>query len=117
MSAWKACNGEHKLGADEVKSALLEATEKPVILYCSFCGKSQHEVTKLIAGPTAFICNECVDLCNDIIADDAKKAAAEEQAALVRKLVQEELTVREAKPRRWFQFWRTPEPTTARAGA
>ena len=36
-------------------------------LYCSFCGKSQHEVRKLIAGPTVFICDECVELCNDII--------------------------------------------------
>ena len=39
-------------------------------LYCSFCGKSQHEVRKLIAGPTVFICDECVEVCNDIIADD-----------------------------------------------
>ena len=37
-------------------------------LYCSFCGKSQHEVRKLIAGPTVFICDECVELCLDIIA-------------------------------------------------
>jgi ATP-dependent protease Clp ATPase subunit len=36
-------------------------------LYCSFCGKSQHEVRKLIAGPTVFICDECVDVCTDII--------------------------------------------------
>ena len=36
------------------------------LLYCSFCGKSQHEVRKLIAGPSVFICDECVDLCNDI---------------------------------------------------
>jgi ATP-dependent Clp protease ATP-binding subunit ClpX len=39
-------------------------------LYCSFCGKSQHEVKKLIAGPSVFICDECVDLCNDIIRDE-----------------------------------------------
>ena len=39
-------------------------------LYCSFCGKSQHEVKKLIAGPSVFICDECVDLCNDIISDE-----------------------------------------------
>ena len=37
------------------------------LLYCSFCGKSQHEVRKLIAGPSVYICDECVDLCNDII--------------------------------------------------
>ena len=42
-------------------------------LYCSFCGKSQHHVEKLIAGPSVFICNECVALCNDIIdAEDGK---------------------------------------------
>jgi len=40
-------------------------------LYCSFCGKSQHEVKKLIAGPSVFICDECIDLCNDIIRDEA----------------------------------------------
>jgi ATP-dependent Clp protease ATP-binding subunit ClpX len=44
------------------------------ILYCSFCGKSQHEVKKLIAGPTVFICDECVELCNDIIREETKNA-------------------------------------------
>ena len=44
--------------------------EKP--LYCSFCGKSQHEVRKLIAGPSVFICDECIELCNDIIRDEAQ---------------------------------------------
>jgi len=39
-------------------------------LYCSFCGKSQHEVKKLIAGPSVFICDECIDLCNDIVRDE-----------------------------------------------
>ena len=39
-------------------------------LHCSFCGKSQKEVKKLIAGPTVYICNECVDLCNEIIDDE-----------------------------------------------
>ena len=43
-------------------------------LYCSFCGKSQHEVRKLIAGPTVFICDECVELCNDIIREEAKSS-------------------------------------------
>ncbi len=42
-------------------------------LYCSFCGKSQHEVRKLIAGPTVFICDECVDLCTDIIREESKQ--------------------------------------------
>jgi len=44
------------------------------ILYCSFCGKSQHEVRKLIAGPTVFICDECVELCMDIIREETKSA-------------------------------------------
>ncbi len=42
------------------------------LLYCSFCGKSQHEVRKLIAGPSVFICDECIELCNDIIRDEAQ---------------------------------------------
>lgn len=42
------------------------------LLYCSFCGKSQHEVKKLIAGPSVFICDECVDLCNDIIKEEVQ---------------------------------------------
>lgn len=46
------------------------------LLYCSFCGKSQHEVRKLIAGPSVFICDECVDLCNDIIREEVQEAAA-----------------------------------------
>ena len=50
------------------------------LLYCSFCGKSQHEVKKLIAGPSVFICDECIELCNDIVrdeisADDSSKVA------------------------------------------
>ena len=40
------------------------------LLYCSFCGKSQHEVKKLIAGPSVYVCDECVDLCNDIIQEE-----------------------------------------------
>ncbi|OGT67732.1 MAG: ATP-dependent protease ATP-binding subunit ClpX [Gammaproteobacteria bacterium RIFCSPLOWO2_02_FULL_42_9] len=43
-------------------------------LYCSFCAKSQHEVKKLIAGPSVYVCNECVDLCNDILAEELKDA-------------------------------------------
>jgi ATP-dependent Clp protease ATP-binding subunit ClpX len=46
------------------------------LLYCSFCGKSQHEVRKLIAGPSVFICDECVDLCNDIISEEIQETAA-----------------------------------------
>lgn len=47
------------------------------LLYCSFCGKSQHEVRKLIAGPSVFICDECVDLCNDIIREEIQETATE----------------------------------------
>ncbi len=46
------------------------------LLYCSFCGKSQHEVRKLIAGPSVFVCDECVELCNDIISEEVEDKAA-----------------------------------------
>jgi ATP-dependent Clp protease ATP-binding subunit ClpX len=46
------------------------------LLYCSFCGKSQHEVRKLIAGPSVFICDECIELCNDIIKDESQAETA-----------------------------------------
>ena len=46
--------------------------ERGKLLYCSFCGKSQHEVRKLIAGPSVFVCDECVDLCNDIIREESQ---------------------------------------------
>ncbi|MCB1877239.1 MAG: AAA family ATPase, partial [Chromatiales bacterium] len=46
------------------------------LLYCSFCGKSQHEVRKLIAGPSVFICDECVELCNDIIREEMEDGTA-----------------------------------------
>jgi ATP-dependent Clp protease ATP-binding subunit ClpX len=48
------------------------------LLYCSFCGKSQHEVKKLIAGPSVFVCDECVDLCNDIIREEMQELAADD---------------------------------------
>jgi len=48
------------------------------VLYCSFCGKSQHEVKKLIAGPSVFICDECIDLCTDIIQEEIAKLPKEE---------------------------------------
>ncbi|MEO7057319.1 MAG: ATP-dependent Clp protease ATP-binding subunit ClpX, partial [Caldimonas sp.] len=51
------------------------------VLYCSFCGKSQHEVKKLIAGPSVFICDECIELCNDIIRDEVPVDAADSKAA------------------------------------
>ena len=51
-------------------------------LYCSFCGKSQREVKKLIAGPSVYICDECIDLCNDIIHEDASKDAGGKKTSL-----------------------------------
>ena len=50
------------------------------LLYCSFCGKSQHEVRKLIAGPSVFICDECVELCNDIIREEIQQADSQKAA-------------------------------------
>jgi ATP-dependent Clp protease ATP-binding subunit ClpX len=51
------------------------------VLYCSFCGKSQHEVKKLIAGPSVFICDECIELCNDIIRDEVPVDSPQARAA------------------------------------
>jgi ATP-dependent Clp protease ATP-binding subunit ClpX len=47
--------------------------DDPMNLCCSFCGKSQREVKKLIAGPTVYICDECIELCNEIIAEESLK--------------------------------------------
>ena len=55
----------------------LSGSDSKSTLYCSFCGKSQHEVRKLIAGPTVFICDECVELCNDIIREEQKGATTQ----------------------------------------
>ena len=52
------------------------------ILYCSFCGKSQHEVRKLIAGPSVYICDECVELCNDIIREELEESTVAEREKL-----------------------------------
>ena len=57
-------------------------TSNKNILYCSFCGKSQHEVKKLIAGPTVFICDECVELCMDIIKEESKDTFVKHQDGL-----------------------------------
>ena len=53
--------------------------ENGKLLYCSFCGKSQHEVRKLIAGPSVFVCDECVDLCNDIIREEVQGKESQSQ--------------------------------------
>jgi len=52
------------------------------LLYCSFCGKSQHEVRKLIAGPSVFVCDECVELCNDIIREEMQEGGGETSGEL-----------------------------------
>ncbi|MEQ1913649.1 MAG: ATP-dependent Clp protease ATP-binding subunit ClpX [Sideroxydans sp.] len=53
----------------------IEKSKGDKLLYCSFCGKSQHEVKKLIAGPSVFVCDECISLCNDIIKEETQAAA------------------------------------------
>jgi ATP-dependent Clp protease ATP-binding subunit ClpX len=62
------------------------------LLYCSFCGKSQHEVRKLIAGPSVYVCDECVELCNDIIKDELQEKSSFSGGALPKpKEIKEEL--------------------------
>ncbi len=65
--------------------------QKKAALYCSFCGKSQYEVRRLIAGPTVFICDECTDLCKEIcVEEDKKQAALKRGFVIVRELKPEE---------------------------
>ena len=54
----------------------LDKSKGDKLLYCSFCGKSQHEVRKLIAGPSVFVCDECIDLCNDIIREEVQSGVS-----------------------------------------
>ena len=61
-----------------------KGTSAEKVLYCSFCGKSQHEVKKLIAGPSVFICDECIELCNDIIRDEVPAEGAGREDVEVR---------------------------------
>ncbi len=58
-----------------------KGTSSEKVLYCSFCGKSQHEVKKLIAGPSVFICDECIELCNDIIRDEVPAESPESKTS------------------------------------
>jgi hypothetical protein len=53
----------------------------PAVLYCSFCGKNQHEVNKLVAGPAVFICDECIDLCSDIIDEQLLRLVEGDEAS------------------------------------
>jgi len=59
-----------------------KGNESAKLLYCSFCGKSQHEVRKLIAGPSVFVCDECVELCNDIIREELQDKAESDRNRL-----------------------------------
>ncbi len=59
---------------------MADALDLKTTLYCSFCGKSQHEVRKLIAGPTVYICNECIELCMDIVKEDHKNLVFNSEA-------------------------------------
>jgi ATP-dependent protease Clp ATPase subunit len=74
------------------------------VLYCSFCGKSQHEVRKLIAGPTVFICDECVTLCTGIITEEAAMDRLKRRGCFVSKADAERLA--------WMKTWTTAEPQT-----
>ena len=58
-------------------------TKEQKKLHCSFCGKNQDEVKKLIAGPSVYICNECVDLCNDIIEEEVKHEESDSEHILL----------------------------------
>jgi ATP-dependent Clp protease ATP-binding subunit ClpX len=60
----------------------IQTSKDGKILYCSFCGKSQHEVRKLIAGPSVYICDECVELCNDIIREELDEGGADKKEKL-----------------------------------
>jgi len=70
-----------------------QTTSDGKILYCSFCGKSQHEVRKLIAGPSVYICDECVELCNDIIREELDEANLDKHEKL--------------HPKTFTLFWKT----------
>jgi len=71
-------------------------SDSDVVLYCSFCGKSQSEVRKLVAGPSVYMCNECVDLCNDIIEEELAKDAAEEGGTSLEKKLPKPKEIKEA---------------------
>ena len=78
--AWLVAGGrqrpERRAPSNRSGASMIESSDGGAksTLYCSFCGKSQHEVRKLIAGPNVFICNECVELCADIIKEEDRKS-------------------------------------------
>src|ERR1700739_4513853 len=77
--AWPGETAYHVTECPEAHLSMADkkGSNSEKLLYCSFCGKSQHEVKKLIAGPSVFICDECIDLCNEIIRDEAAGSGTE----------------------------------------
>ena len=65
---------------------MVELKDSGKQLFCSFCGKSQAEVKKLVAGPSVFICNECISLCNDILNEDTVHEKNEKNHYLLQKI-------------------------------
>ena len=74
-----------------------EADQLKKTLYCSFCGKSQHEVKKLIAGPAVFICEECVALCDDIIEEEHSIAVVPSGSGQDRKSIEDSMRIRSSE--------------------
>ena len=86
-------------------------SENPVVmLLCSFCGKSQSEVKKLIAGPTVYICDECIGLCNDILADERVGDQAQLRQVLLLQINGHERSARELGELRERLGERMPQP-------
>jgi len=81
LDNWNILAAKIEAGKPRPEPAETEPTSRATALYCSFCGKSQYDVLTLIAGPTVFICNECVGLCDGIMVDkQLEKALAEARA-------------------------------------
>lgn len=78
MSVTKSINGETEKKESSPEPSKSEAAQSKMI-YCSFCGKNKNEVFKMIAGPSVFICNECITLCQDILNEEIAKSTSDEQ--------------------------------------